>query len=253
MRERSRILELSVLSVLIVVAGAGEWDLLFERALWVPGLLGVLLVLRLMDDLGSLSYDRKRKDRPAHARVESTSSLRGFMTVVAVLSLALTLPMADWTRSIALATVLLLSQIAYAIVPMRVWSSARHAWVHVKYPLLVVALAWPADLADIAGAIAVYALFGMFELVDDPKFHKHALRIGYASIYGALVAISWICRGGTDGSSADLEGGLIAGAASIAFGIGVRGNKGHGKTLKYVPFAVALLLLVISGNRVVGA
>ena len=67
-----------------------------------------------------------------------------------------------------------------------------------------------------------------------------------------MIALAVLLRVDVDGGDKGLHEALIAAVVAVAFGIGVRGQKGVGRTLKYLPFAVGLLSLLISGNRVPG-
>ena len=145
-----------------------------------------------------------------------------------------------------------LYHIAYLTLPERSWTASRHLWVHLKYPLLALLIALPVGAGDIGGACAVFVIFGLFELVDEPNFYRDRSRVVFAGIYGALLAFALILRADSTQGEKGLEEALVAAVAAVAFGIGVRGQKGIGRTLKYLPFAVGLLSLLISGNRVPG-
>ena len=85
---------------------------------------------------------------------------------------------------------------------------------------------------DVAGALGVFAIFGLFELVDDPKFYRDSTRVVYASGYGTLIALAVLLRMDVDGGSQALHEALIAAVVAVAFGIGVRGQKGVGPNFK---------------------
>lgn len=240
------------MACLIVAAGAGSWDDLFARALWLPSILIVLLALRLMDDLGSLEYDRNKKNAPQHSQSADMTPLRRFMTTLAVLGSVSTLVFWDWVATLGVTALLSVYHLAYHLMPEKMWTPHRHLWVHLKYPALTLLFAWPVVPGDIGGALALYALFGVFELVDEQKFRRDTARLFYASAYGTLVALAVLLRLESQRAGEGLEEALIAGGLAAAFGIGVRGQKGVGQTLKYLPFAVGLLSLLISGNRVPG-
>ena len=248
--ERGRALEQVIVAVLVVCAGGGTWDELFARALWIPAIWVALLALRLMDDLGSVELDRSKKPVPLHAKLDDTTALRNFLNLLAGLSLSLGLILQDWIGAGALGAILIGYHLAYLLQPERTWGSRRHLWVHLKYPLFVLAISHPIDAADMGGALALFSLFGVFELVDEPKFYRDKGRVVFAGGYGALLALAVLLRGDVSGAEQGLEVALIVGVGAAAFGIGVRGQKGAGRTLKYLPFAVGLLSLLISGNRV---
>ena len=241
-----------MVAVLLVVAGAGTWDELFARALWLPSLTMVLITLRLMDDLGSIERDRSKKPVPIHAAHADAGPLRKFLSVLAVMSLVLTLPLRDFVATAGMVGVVTCYHIAYLVWPERSWTSNRHVWVHLKYPILALLVALPIGAGDVGGACIVFALFGVFELVDEPKFYRDKSRVVFAGLYGALLAFALVLRGDPTQGEEALKEALVAAVAAIAFGIGVRGQKGVGRTLKYLPFAVGLLSLLISGNRVPG-
>ena len=251
-RERGRALDQCVVATLIIVAGAGSWDDLFARALWLPTTLLALVAFRLMDDLASVESDRTKKPVPVHATLTNLAPLRHALGVLALLTLLSTVVFRDWLVSGALGLILLSYHIGYTVFPERSWSAHRHSVVHLKYPALVLILALPMSRGDVAGALGVFAIFGLFELVDDPKFYRDSTRVVYASGYGTLIALAVLLRMDVDGGSQALHEALIAAVVAVAFGIGVRGQKGVGRTLKYLPFAVGLLSLLISGNRVPG-
>ena len=205
-----------------------------------------------MDDLGSVERDRSKKPVPFHAALQDKKPLRTFVNGLAGLSLVLTLPLQKLPESVGLLGILTVYHLAYSMRPETVWGASRHVWVHLKYPLLVLVTSYPVEPIDVAGGLALFCIFGVFELVDEPKFYRDKSRVVYAGLYGALLALAVLLRNDVSGGENALQTALVAAVGAAGFGIGVRGQKGVGRTLKYLPFAVGLLSLLISGNRVSG-
>ena len=97
-RERSRALDQCVVATLIIAAGAGSWDDLFARALWLPTTLLALVAFRLMDDLASVESDRAKKPVPVHATLTNLAPLRHALGVLALLTLLSTLGISGLAR-----------------------------------------------------------------------------------------------------------------------------------------------------------
>ena len=125
-RERGRALDQCVVATLIIVAGAGSWDDLFARALWLPTTLLALVAFRLMDDLASVESDRTKKPVPVHATLTNLAPLRHALGVLALLTLLSTVVFRDWLVSGALGLILLSYHIGYTVFPERSWSAHRH-------------------------------------------------------------------------------------------------------------------------------
>ena len=122
--ERGRVLDQCVVATLIIAAGAGSWDDLFARALWLPTTLLALISFRLMDDLRIRGIRSHQKPVPVHATLTNLAPLRHALGVLALLTLLSTLVFRDWLVSGALGLILLSYHIGYTVFPRAVLVSA---------------------------------------------------------------------------------------------------------------------------------